>query len=140
MRRSEPYDFIIVGAGSSGCALAYRLSESGRHRVLLLEAGPSDRSVWIHMPIGYGKSFYNPRLNWMYRSEPVPGLDGRVIYFPRGKVLGGSSAINAMVYSRGQSADFDDWGAQGNPGWGWPAGLRYYSGLKARPRAETPRM
>jgi choline dehydrogenase len=138
MRRSEPsYDFIIVGAGSAGCALAYRLSESGRHRVLLLEAGPSDRSVWIHMPIGYGKSFYNPRLNWMYRSEPVPGLDGRVIYFPRGKVLGGSSAINAMVYSRGQAADFDDWEAQGNPGWGWRDVLPFYRRLEDHALGES---
>lgn len=126
MSREPAYDFIIVGAGSSGCALAARLSESGRFRVLLLEAGPSDRSVWIQMPIGYGKTFYNARVNWMYRSEPVPGLDGRTIYFPRGKVLGGSSSINAMVYSRGQPGDFDDWEAQGNKGWGWRDVLPFY--------------
>jgi choline dehydrogenase len=137
-RSSEPsYDFIIVGAGSSGCALAYRLSASGRYRVLLLEAGPSDRRLWIRMPIGYGKSFYDPRVNWMYRSEPVPGLDGRTIYFPRGKVLGGSSSINAMVYSRGQAADFDDWEAQGNPGWGWRDVLPFYRRLEDHALGES---
>jgi choline dehydrogenase len=130
MSREPAYDFIIVGAGSSGCALAHRLSESGRFRVLLLEAGPTDRSVWIRMPIGYGKTFYDPRLNWMYRSEPVPGLDGRALYVPRGKVLGGSSAINAMIYSRGQPGDFDDWEAQGNKGWGWRDVLPFYRKLE----------
>jgi choline dehydrogenase len=120
------YDYIIVGAGSAGCVLANRLTASGRHKVLLLEAGPSDRHPWIQIPIGYGKTFYNPNVNWMYRSEPVPGLDHRVIYFPRGKVLGGSSSINAMVYSRGQAGDFDDWAALGNPGWSWADVLPLY--------------
>ena len=138
MSPTEPrWDFIIVGAGSAGCALAHRLSESGRFRVLLLEAGPSDRNVWIQMPIGYGKTFYNARLNWMYRSEPVPGLDGRTLYVPRGKVLGGSSAINAMVYSRGQPADFDDWEAQGNPGWGWRDVLPFYRKLEDHTLGES---
>jgi len=113
------YDYIIVGAGSAGCVLANRLSESGRHRVLLLEAGGGDRSFWINMPIGYGKTFYDRRFNWMYTTEPDPGLNDRGAYWPRGRVLGGSSAINAMVYIRGQAADFDDWAAEGNPGWGW---------------------
>ena len=113
------YDFIIVGAGSAGCVLANRLSESGRFRVLLLEAGGSDRSLWIRMPIGYGKTFYHPTMNWCYTSEPSPGLGNRESYVPRGKVLGGSSAINAMVYIRGQREDFDAWEALGNPGWGW---------------------
>jgi choline dehydrogenase len=115
----QTYDYIIVGAGSAGCVLAARLSESGRHTVLLLEAGPSDRRFWIQTPIGYGKTFYDPDVNWMYRTEPEPGLGGRQIYQPRGKVLGGSSSINAMVYSRGQPSDFDAWEALGNPGWGW---------------------
>lgn len=137
MVREPAYDFIVVGAGSSGCALAHRLSESGRFRVLLLEAGPSDRSVWIRMPIGYGKSFYNPRVNWMYRSEPVPGLGGRTVYFPRGKVLGGSSSINAMVYSRGQPGDYDDWEAQGNHGWGWRDVLPYYRKLEDHALGES---
>jgi choline dehydrogenase len=115
----DSYDFVIVGAGSAGCALANRLTESGRHRVLLLEAGGSDRNFWVRMPIGYGKTFHHPRLNWRYTSEPVPGLGGRTTYWPRGKVLGGSSSINAMVFIRGQREDYDAWEALGNPGWGW---------------------
>src|SRR6202030_3479309 len=99
------------------CAVAGRLAETGRFRILVLEAGPSDRSIWIHMPIGYGKLFYHPKMNWMYRTEPVAGLDGRTVYQPRGKVVGGSSSINAMVYSRGQTEDYDGWAAMGNPGW-----------------------
>lgn len=113
------FDFVIVGAGSAGAVLADRLSASGRFTVCVLEAGGSDLNLWIWMPIGYGKAFYNPAINWMYRTEPDPGLDGRVGYWPRGKVLGGSSSINAMVYIRGQHADFDDWEAMGNPGWGF---------------------
>jgi choline dehydrogenase len=120
------FDFIIVGAGSAGCTLAGRLTESGAHRVLLLEAGGSDRRLWIQLPIGYGKSFYDPRVNWMYRTEPEAKLGGRQGYWPRGKVLGGSSSINAMVHVRGQAADFDDWQARGNPGWGWNDVLPYF--------------
>jgi choline dehydrogenase len=120
------YDFIIVGAGSAGCVLANRLTASGRHRVLLLEAGGSDRRFWIRTPIGYGRTFYDPRVNWMYLTEPVPGIGGRISYWPRGKVLGGSSSINAMVYIRGQPYDFDDWAAAGNPGWGWHDVLPYF--------------
>ena len=117
----EQWDFIIVGAGSAGCVLADRLSACGRFRVLLLEAGGSDRSLWVRMPIGYGQAFHHPRLNWRYRTEPVEGTGGRVSYWPRGRVLGGSSAINAMVFVRGQPEDFDAWEARGNPGWGWDA-------------------
>ena len=106
--------------------LAERLTEDGRHRVLLLEAGGSDRRLRVQLPIGYGKSFYDPRVNWMYRTEPEPALAGRRGYWPRGKVLGGSSSINAMVYVRGQAADFDDWEARGNPGWGWNDVLPYF--------------
>ncbi|SDT94884.1 GMC family oxidoreductase [Stappia sp. ES.058] len=113
------FDFVVVGAGSAGAPLAARLSESGRYSVCLLEAGGSDRNVWIWMPIGYGKAFYNASINWMYATEPDPGLNNRSGYWPRGKVLGGSSSINAMVYIRGQHADFEDWKAMGNPGWGW---------------------
>lgn len=124
------FDYIVVGAGSAGCVLANRLTANGRYSVLLLEAGGSDRSFWLHVPIGYGKSFYNPNVNWMYRTEPDPGLGGRSGYWPRGKVLGGSSAINAMVFIRGHPTDFDDWDAAGNPGWGWRDVLPYFKKLE----------
>jgi len=120
------FDYIIVGAGSAGCVLANRLTENGRHRVLLLEAGGSDYDPWVQVPIGYGKAFYSRRVNWMYTTEPDAGINGRVSYWPRGKVLGGSSSINAMVYIRGQPEDFDEWAAQGNPGWGWREVLPYF--------------
>ena len=123
---SADYDYIIVGAGSAGCVLANRLTENGRYRVLLLEAGGNDLRIWVQMPIGYGKSFYDKRVNWMYRTEPDPGLGNREGYWPRGKVLGGSSSINAMVYIRGQAADFEAWKDLGNPGWGWSDVLPYF--------------
>ncbi|HLI11226.1 MAG TPA: choline dehydrogenase [Alphaproteobacteria bacterium] len=122
----ESYDYIIVGAGSAGCVLANRLSAGGRHRVLLLEAGPRDRNPWIHIPLGYGKLFTDLRTNWAYYSEPEPHLGGRRIYNPRGKVLGGSSSINGLVYIRGQAEDFDAWRDAGNPGWGWSDVLPYF--------------
>jgi choline dehydrogenase len=124
------YDYIIVGAGSAGCVLANRLSAGGEHRVLVLEAGGSDRSPWIRVPIGYGRTFNDPRYNWMYEAQPDPGLDNRRTFWPRGKVMGGSSAINAMVYVRGQPADFDDWRAAGNPGWGWSDVLPWFIKLE----------
>jgi choline dehydrogenase len=120
------YDYVIVGAGSAGCVLANRLTAGGRFKVLLLEAGGSDRSLWVRMPIGYGKAFYSKRLNWMYTTEPDPGTHGRVSYWPRGKVLGGSSSINAMLYVRGQPEDYEEWAALGNPGWGWRDVLPYF--------------
>ena len=120
------FDFIVVGAGSAGCVLANRLTACGRFTVLLLEAGGSDARFWLRTPIGYGMSFYNPGVNWMYRTEPDPALAGRQGYWPRGKVLGGSSSINAMVFVRGQPRDFDDWAALGNPGWGWSDVLPYF--------------
>lgn len=113
------YDFIIVGAGSAGCALANRLTANGRHRVLLLEAGGDDRRFWLQVPLGYGKCFYDSNVNWMYQTEAVSGIAGRQSYWPRGKVLGGSSSINAMIYIRGQAENFNDWRDAGNPGWGW---------------------
>ena len=120
------FDFIIVGAGSAGCVLANRLSADGRHSVLLLEAGGSDRSPAITVPLGYGYTYAHPGYNWGYHTEPDPALADRIAYWPRGKVLGGSSAINAMVYMRGQPGDFDDWRDAGNPGWGYSDVLPYF--------------
>jgi len=133
----DAFDYIIVGAGSAGCVLAGRLSESGQHRILVLEAGPADNNPWIHLPIGYGKLFYHPVLNWMYRTEPQPYLDGRVIYQPRGKVVGGSSSINAMVYARGQAEDYDGWEQAGNPGWGWREVLAAYRRMENHALGES---
>jgi choline dehydrogenase len=123
---SERFDYIIVGAGTAGCVLANRLTEDGKTRVLLLEAGGSDRTVWIQLPIGYGRTFFDPRVNWMYDTESIPGLNGRTSYWPRGKVIGGSGSINAMVHVRGQPHDFDDWAVAGNTGWGWDDVLPYF--------------
>ena len=117
------YDYIIVGAGSAGCVLANRLSANGRHSVLLLEAGPRDTNPWIHIPLGYGKLFTDPHVNWSYESEPEPALGGRRIFTPRGKVLGGSSSINGLVYVRGQREDFDGWNM---PGWRFDDLLPYF--------------
>ena len=120
------FDYIIVGAGSAGCVLANRLSASGKHKVLLLEAGPPDRNPWIHIPMGYGKLFSHPELNWRYQTAPEPELNGRRIYHPRGKVLGGSSSINGLVYMRGQHRDYDLWRQMGCDGWGWDDVLPYF--------------
>ncbi|MFN3721454.1 MAG: GMC family oxidoreductase [Paracoccaceae bacterium] len=121
----EDSDYIIVGAGSAGCVLADRLSASGRHRVTVIEAGGSDRRFYVNLPLGYGKLFYDPAVNWMYRTEPDPGLAGNSDHWPRGKILGGSSSINAMVWIRGHRADYDDWGKM-VPGWGWDDCLPAY--------------
>jgi len=122
-------DYIIVGAGSAGCVLADRLSASGKHRVTVLEAGGSDRRFYVHLPLGYGKLFYDPTVNWLYRTEPDPGLAGSRDHWPRGKVLGGSSSINAMVWIRGHRQDYEDWG-QSNPGWGWEDCLAAYRAME----------
>jgi choline dehydrogenase len=117
------FDYVIVGAGSAGCVLANRLTEDPRKRVLLLEAGPRDTNPWIHVPLGYGKLFSRTDINWAYQSEPEPALNGRRIFTPRGRVLGGSSSINGLVYIRGQPEDYDGWGI---PGWDFKALLRYF--------------
>ncbi len=127
----EQFDYIIVGAGSAGCVLADRLSASGRHRVLVLEAGGSDARFWIRTPVGYGRTFADAAVNWKYHAGPSAGLGGRGMYWPRGRVLGGSSSINALVYCRGMPADFDDWQALGNTGWGW-ADVRPYFEMSER--------
>jgi choline dehydrogenase-like flavoprotein len=113
------FDYVIVGAGSAGCVLANRLSADPRNRVLLLEAGGGDNWIWFHIPVGYLFAIGNPRSDWMFRTEPQAGLNGRSLNYPRGKVIGGSSAINAMVYMRGQAGDYDHWCQLGLPGWSW---------------------
>ncbi len=123
---TESFDYVIVGAGSAGCVLAHRLTASGRHRVLLIEAGGADRNVWIHIPLGYGKLFTNPKVNWLYSSEPEPELNNRRIIQPRGKVLGGSSSINGLLYIRGQPEDYDHWRQLGNAGWSFDDVLPYF--------------
>src|SRR5712692_6029422 len=120
------FDYVVVGAGSAGCVLANRLSADGRHSVLLLEAGPKDNNLWIHVPLGYGRLFKEKTVNWMYQTEPEPGLDGRTIFQPRGKVLGGSSSINGLLYVRGQHEDYDRWRQHGNSGWGFDDVLPYF--------------
>ncbi len=125
----EEADIIIVGAGSAGCVLADRLTADGRLKVVLIEAGGTDRRFYVHLPLGYGKLFYDPAVNWLYRTEPDPGLAGQRDHWPRGKLLGGSSSINAMVWIRGHREDYEDWG-QIAPGWGWTDVLPAYKALE----------
>ena len=115
----DVFDYVIIGAGSAGCVLANRLSADGRNRVALLEAGGKDDWIWFHIPVGYLFAIGNPRADWMFRTEPDAGLNGRSLAYPRGKVIGGSSAINAMIYMRGQAADYDHWRQMGLANWGW---------------------
>ena len=137
---ADTYDYIVTGAGSAGCVLATRLSESGRHRVLLLEAGGKDSNLWIHVPLGYAKTFVNPKVNWMFDSEPEPNLNNRIMYQPRGKVLGGTSSINGMIYMRGNHADYDQWRQRGCEGWDCefgPAVFPQGRGQRTRRRANS---
>ena len=129
-------DYVIVGAGSAGCVMAARLSEDPSAKVILLEAGGEDKNMWIHIPLGFGKTFADPRVNWCYETEPDPGAGGRKIFWPRGKVLGGSSSINGMVYIRGQHEDFDHWRQLGNPGWGSGDVLPYFRRAEHQTRGE----
>jgi choline dehydrogenase len=119
-------DFVVVGAGSAGCVVAARLSEDPGTRVILIEAGGADTNRWIHIPLGFGKTFADPSVNWCYETEPDAGAAGRKVYWPRGKVLGGSSSINGMVYIRGQAEDFDHWAQLGNRGWSHADVLPYF--------------
>ena len=135
LRDAGSFDFIIVGAGSAGCVLANRLSADPKARVLLLEAGGSDNHIWVHVPVGYIYAMGNPRLDWCLKTQAEPGLNGRALNYPRGKVLGGCSSINGMIYMRGQARDYDHWRQLGNEGWGWDDVLpwfrrseRYYAG------------
>jgi len=133
----QTYDYIIVGAGSAGCILANRLTEGGKYSVLLLEAGGKDDSLRFKVPIGYVYTYYDRRSNWMYSLQPERELNNRTLYCPRGKVLGGSGSINALIYVRGQRSDFDDWAAQGNVGWGFEDVLPYYKRLESHPLGNT---
>ena len=123
---ARTFDFLIVGAGSAGCVLAEKLSASGKYSVGVLEAGGTDRRFYVQMPLGYGRTFYDKAVNYAYRAEPDPGLGGRADYWPRGKLLGGSSSINAMVHIRGNHLDFDDWAREGNPGWDFAGCLPFF--------------
>ena len=128
------FDYVVVGAGSAGCTLAARLSEDPAVRVLVLEAGGADRNPWIHIPIGYAKNMFNARVNWCFQTESEAGMADRAMYMPAGKVLGGSSSINGLLYVRGQRQDFDNWEALGNPGWGAQAVLPYFKRSEAQER------
>ncbi len=133
---ADEFDYIVVGAGSAGGPIVARLTEAG-HSVLLLEAGPEDRNPWIHIPLGFAKTFLDPKVNWKYVTESEPTIDGRRIYWPRGKVMGGSSAINGMVYIRGVASDYDHWRQLGNEGWSFADCLPYFRKLEAHPLGDT---
>ena len=122
----DQFDYIVVGAGSAGCVLANRLSADGRNKVLLLEAGPKDNYLWIHIPIGYGKTMFHKAYNWGFYTDPEPNMKGRRIYWPRGRGLGGSSSINGLIFVRGQREDYDHWAQLGNAGWDWNSVLPYF--------------
>ena len=126
----DNYDYIIVGAGSSGCPVARRLSDDPANRVLLIEAGPQADRFWVNTPAGMAMLYFNDLLNWNYHTEPIGKLAGRNMYWPRGKLLGGSSAINGMIFIRGDRADFDRWRDLGNPGWGYDDVLPHFRAME----------
>ncbi len=132
------FDYVIVGAGSAGCVLANRLSEDGRSTVLLLEAGPRDNYPWIHVPIGYGRTMHHPRYDWGFSTEPEPQMNGRSVYWPRGRTLGGSSSINGLIVMRGQHEDFDGWERLGATGWNAREALRYFVKSERNSRGASP--
>jgi choline dehydrogenase len=138
MRDEGDYDYIIIGAGTAGCVLANRLTADGTTRVLLLEAGGSDRYHWVQIPVGYLYCIGNPRTDWMMKTAAEPGLNGRTLSYPRGKVLGGCSSVNGMIYMRGQAADYDHWRQLGNPGWGWDDVLPYFRRSEDHCDGESP--
>ncbi|MEQ8655348.1 MAG: choline dehydrogenase [Kiloniellales bacterium] len=129
-------DYVVIGAGSAGCVLANRLSADPNNRVVLLEAGGKDWNPWIHIPVGYFKTMHNPSVDWCYRTEPDPGLNGRQLDWPRGKVLGGSSSLNGLLYVRGQAEDYDRWRQMGNEGWGWDEILPLFKAAEDQERGE----
>ena len=133
---AKQYDYVIVGAGTAGCVLANRLTACGKYTVCLLEAGPSDWNPMIHIPAGFMKTIANPSVNWLYQSEPCPGTNGRTIPMPRGKVIGGSSSINGLIFSRGQKMDFDVWAQKGNRGWSYDDVLPYFCRYESHENSE----
>ncbi|CAN7681440.1 GMC family oxidoreductase [Rhizobium sp. LjRoot254] len=136
-RDGATFDYVIVGAGSAGCVLAEALSRNGRYKVAIVEAGGTDRKFFVQMPLGYGKTFYDKSINWNYYAEPDPGLNGQRDFWPRGKLLGGSGSINAMVWIRGDRRDYDDWAAAGNPGWGFKDVLPFFKALEDNEAGES---
>jgi len=136
---SEPtFDYVIVGAGSAGSALAARLTESGRYRALLLEAGGEDRNIWIHIPLGVGKLLTNPQYAWTFSTEPQASMHGQTIYWPRGKVLGGSSSLNGMAYVWGDPKEFDRWRDEGCTGWGFADVAPYFRRMESNLYTDRP--
>ncbi|WP_175783215.1 GMC family oxidoreductase [Burkholderia anthina] len=135
---TRSFDYVVVGAGSAGCVLANRLSDGGRHTVCLLEAGPADKYMWIHVPIGYGKTMFHPVYNWGFHTDPDPNMHNRRLYWPRGRTLGGCSSINGLIYVRGQQQDYDHWAALGNRGWSWRECLPYFRRLEHNTLGDGP--